>query len=100
MCRIGPAIDGAESPAVATWYSSGVKRWWLVRSTTVTSARALRKACAAHRPPKPQPTMTTRGVDMGADDTSCYEVHRACVHRPLGCRVDRAASTLTREEYP
>src|SRR5437867_42456 len=37
MCRIGPEIDGDVSPAVATWYSSGWNRWWLVRSISVMS---------------------------------------------------------------
>ena len=31
---------------------------------TVTSAAALRRACAAHRPPNPQPTMMTCGGDI------------------------------------
>ena len=35
--RSGGAIWPGESMPVATWYSSGWNRWWLRRSTSVTS---------------------------------------------------------------
>ena len=57
--RTGAAMAGAARPAVATWYSSGWNRWWLVRSTSVMSTGRLRRARAASRPPKPQPMMRT-----------------------------------------
>ena len=60
--------DGTRLPydhlivaAGATWYSSGWNRWWLVRSTVVMARSAPCSARAASRPPKPQPTMRTRG---------------------------------------
>jgi hypothetical protein len=53
-------MSPSESTPVATWYRSGWKRWWLVRSTTTTSTGARRSAFAANSPAKPQPTMTTR----------------------------------------
>src|SRR5689334_1320399 len=64
-CRLRISrVAGATSPGdripVATWYSRGWKRWCVVRATTVTSTGALRRARAAKRPPKPDPTMTTR----------------------------------------
>ena len=37
-------MSAGESPAVATWYSSGWKRWWLRRSTSVTCSGARRSA--------------------------------------------------------
>ena len=47
---MGEAISGAERPAVATWYSSGWKRWWLRRSTRVISTFSSRRPRAAARP--------------------------------------------------
>src|SRR5690349_3192081 len=64
-CRTGAAIAGADRPAVATWYSSGWNRWWLVRSTSVMSTAASPSARVASSPPKPQPTMTMRGRRPG-----------------------------------
>ena len=39
--RTGAAIADADSPAVATWYSSGWNRWWLVLSTSVIVHRRM-----------------------------------------------------------
>src|SRR6516225_6505993 len=58
----GEIWPGERMP-VATWKSSGWKRWWFRRSMSVISTcpRARRdKTRAAGRPPKPPPTMTTR----------------------------------------
>src|SRR5215510_14248782 len=73
--RIGEAICPGLRTDVATWYSRGWKRWWFWRSMRITSAWAEPSALAAARPPKPPPTITTRGSasDMAAHD-----------HRPGG----------------
>src|SRR3990167_705967 len=84
MWRIGPAIAGAGKPAVATWYSRGWNRWWLVRSITTISPAACDRALAASSPPKPQPMMTTRGLpgftamafDAGAVEEEAEEAMR------------------------
>src|SRR5207245_1337634 len=57
----GTAISPAESPAVATWYSSGWKVWWFLRSTTVTRTGSLPSARAAFSPPNPAPSTSTCG---------------------------------------
>ena len=49
MWRIGALTAGAVRPAVATWYSSGWNRWWLVRSTSVISTSAFATARAPPR---------------------------------------------------
>ena len=64
-CRLRISrVDGATSPdermPVATWYSSGWKRWCVVRAMSVTSTGASLNARAANRPPKPDPMITTR----------------------------------------
>src|SRR3712207_1526919 len=68
-CRRISRAGGATSPSdrmpVATWYSSGWNRWWLVLPMTVRSTGARLSALAANRPPKPEPTMTTRGRPDG-----------------------------------
>src|SRR5512138_3994276 len=43
---------------------------------TVTSASALRNACAAHSPPKPQPRMTMRGLAMRSGGTGHGAIRR------------------------
>ena len=54
MWRIGGAIWPGDSMPVATWYSSGWNRWWLRRSTSVTSTGwPDRGAGSAGSPPKP-----------------------------------------------
>src|SRR4051812_26117994 len=77
--RTGAAMAGADSPAVATWYSSGWNRWWLARSTSVTSTGAACSARAASRPPKPQPTISTRGRGAGFTGSGMRELWRAAV---------------------
>ena len=52
-------LAGGSIP-VATWYSSGWKRWWFLRSSNVTSTLLRARRRAAGRPPKPPPTITTR----------------------------------------
>ena len=64
MERIGAAISPGESPAVATWYRRGWNVWKFLRSMIVIFTGALARACAAFKPPKPAPTITTRGVPM------------------------------------
>src|SRR5260370_36173084 len=64
MERIGAAISPGESPAVATWYRRGWNVWEFLRSMIVILTGALAKACAAFKPPKPAPTITTRGVAL------------------------------------
>src|ERR1041385_533532 len=88
MWRIGPEIEGVASPAVATWYSSGWKRWWLVRSTSVISTGAPSSARTASMPPKPQPTTTTRGRGEAEDmaESSCGD---PCILPLLGTRHAR-----------
>src|SRR5689334_15718452 len=39
----------------------GWNRWWLLRSISVTRTGAWRRLLAARSPPKPPPTITTRG---------------------------------------
>jgi hypothetical protein len=56
---MGMAISAADSPPVATLYSSGWNRWWLRRSIRVIRTSALARARAAARPPKPPPMITT-----------------------------------------
>src|SRR3954451_24755394 len=46
--------------AAANLYSSGWNRWWLVRSTTVTSTSAPSSPRVTLSPPNPPPTTTTR----------------------------------------
>ena len=58
---MGEEMSPGDNPAVATWYRSGWKTWWLRRSTSRTSTGASFRARAALRPPKPPPTMTTLG---------------------------------------
>src|SRR6185295_19048370 len=64
MWRMGIAMSAGFSAAVATWYSSGWKRWWLRRSRSVTWTEALRSARAAARPPNPPPMITTWGMSQ------------------------------------
>jgi hypothetical protein len=56
-------VDGAISPSlripVATWYSSGWKRWWPVSAMIVTSTSARLSALVPNSPPKPEPITTT-----------------------------------------
>src|SRR3954467_7193237 len=61
ISRVAGAISPSERIPVATWYSSGWNRWWLVLPMIVTSTGARLSAWAAKRPPKPVPTITTRG---------------------------------------
>src|SRR5690625_5346577 len=49
------------SPAVATWYSSGWKVLYTLRSIRVTRTRASRRAVTACAPAKPPPRMITCG---------------------------------------
>src|SRR5690349_4041702 len=65
MPRMGELICPGVKTDVATWYSRGWKRWWLVRSMRNTCAGACLRALAAASPPKPPPTMTIRGVLSG-----------------------------------
>src|SRR5690606_16909106 len=66
MSRTWCATSPLSSAAVATWYRSGWNVWKLLRSISSTSTGAWRKPLAAWRPPKPAPTMITRGrVVMG-----------------------------------
>ena len=58
--RSGGAIWPGDRMPVATWYSSGWKRWWLRRSRSVTSTGRLARNRQAGSPPKPPPTTTTR----------------------------------------
>ena len=58
--RVGGAISPSERIPVATWYSSGWKRWWVVFATIVTSTSALLSALVPNSPPKPEPITTTR----------------------------------------
>src|SRR4029077_9708848 len=44
---------------VATWYSRGWNRWWVVLAIILMSTSARLSALAAVRPPKPEPMMTT-----------------------------------------
>ena len=44
---MGTAMSLGFRVAVATWYSSGWNRWWLRRSTSVTSTGARASARAA-----------------------------------------------------
>src|ERR1700751_2527301 len=62
--RIGAAISPGDSPAVATWYSNGWKVWWFLRSTMMIWTGSPSKPRAALRPPKPPPTITTRGIRL------------------------------------
>src|SRR5690554_5492588 len=61
ILRKGKAIDGASSVPVATWYSRGWKVWWLFRSMSSTSTDLFFSLLATSIPPKPPPTITTRG---------------------------------------
>src|SRR5688572_29213054 len=62
MARMDELMSAGESEAVATWYSSGWKTWWLRRSISVTSTGAALNALAAAMPAKPPPTMKTLGL--------------------------------------
>jgi len=44
---MGAAMSLGLSAAVATWYSMGWKRWWFLRSTSVTRTDAERRLRAA-----------------------------------------------------
>src|SRR5690242_6831883 len=56
-------VGGASSPdgmlPVATWYSSGWHRWWVVLAIILMSTSARLRALAALSAPNPDPTMTT-----------------------------------------
>ena len=77
---MGADTAGADSPAVATWYSRGWNRWWLVRSISVTSTGARASVRTASSPPNPQPMTTTWGSDMATVSQAHENVH----HRPTG----------------
>ncbi len=57
--RVGGAISPSDRMPVATWYSSGWNRWWVVLATIVMSASARLSALVPNRPPKPDPITTT-----------------------------------------
>jgi hypothetical protein len=61
---------------VATWYSSGWNRWWLVRFTTSTSAGTRPRPRAAASLPNPPPMITTRGPGASRH---AHHAHRARV---------------------
>src|SRR5690348_6940526 len=76
---MGAAISPGERPAVATWYRSGWNVWKFLRSMTVICTGALAKARAAFKPPKPAPTLTTRGVPwlvILPFEPYLYKIHR------------------------
>src|SRR5579875_2460490 len=87
---------------VATWYRSGWNRWWLRRSTSVTSTGSRPSSRAAGSPPNPPPTMTTR-CRLGAGATAVKDssqprtgVHEAAVDEDGGGR--HVSGAFTREE--
>ena len=45
---------------VATWYSSGWNRWWVVRAIILMSTLARLSFLTAFSPPNPDPMTTTR----------------------------------------
>ena len=57
--RVGGAISPSEMMPVATWYSNGWNRWWVVRAMSLMSTSARLSFFAALSPPKPDPMMTT-----------------------------------------
>src|SRR3954465_4375523 len=59
MIRVGGAISPDEMMPVATWYSSGWNRWWVVLAIILMSTSAPLRALAAFSPPNPDPMMTT-----------------------------------------
>ena len=110
MARIAGAISpGGRIPA-ATWYSSGWNRWWLVRSTTVTSTSAPARARVAFNPPKPLPITTTRcrsaviwnisyvGWPSSASDALYSGVLTRRVVAPQRARPGVACSSPVREQ--
>src|SRR5262245_51158601 len=60
--RSGAAMLAGDSPPMATWYSSGWKRWKLRRSSRVTRTGTRAMWRAVYSPPKPPPTITTLGT--------------------------------------
>ncbi|ETB03709.1 hypothetical protein O978_12435 [Mycobacterium avium subsp. paratuberculosis 10-5864] len=52
-------MSPSDTMPVATWYSSGWKRWWVVRAISLMSTLACLSFFAAFRPPNPDPMMTT-----------------------------------------
>src|SRR5690625_7137889 len=101
------------SPAVATWYSSGWKVLYTLRSIRVTRTRVSRRAVTACAPAKPPPRMITcgqlapslagtvgrrlrNGITMagsfGENGRRCAEIGRAsCRERGEGGAGDGAA---------
>ena len=77
---MGEAMSPGLSAAVATWYSIGWKRWWLCRSTTVTSDRRMRPALG--------------GVEPAESAAQDHDV-RPSAHRPIVSRRQRAKLTTS-----
>ena len=65
ITRVGGAISPSEMMPVATWYSSGWNRWWVVLAMSLMSTSARLSFCAAFRPPNPEPMMTTLCLSDG-----------------------------------
>src|SRR3954470_22973345 len=65
MIRVGGAISPSEMMPVATWYSSGWNRWWVVLAIILMSTSARLRCWAAFRPPNPDPMMTTLCLSDG-----------------------------------
>src|SRR5262245_23028425 len=57
--RVGGAISPSDRIPVATWYSSGWNRWWVVLAIMVTSTSDRLSALVPNSPPKPEPITTT-----------------------------------------
>ena len=100
--RIGGAIWPGDSMPVATWYSSGWNRWWLRRSTSVTSTGSWPRSRSASSPPKPPPTTTTRvasspvhlAVGRSTSATSPERLDVAHSDPGLECMMPPSAKTV------
>ena len=104
--RVAGAISPSDRIPVATWYSSGWNRWWVVRAIIVTSTSARLSGRVANRP-----------AEAGADDHHAVPAAartrpvlphgsppsrpgRAAAGRASLVRGDRSARLLSRPSQP